>query len=122
MSAPKTALSWRGLARAGLFVWNMTEKSKTQIKSLARTHSEEAVEVLVAVMKQEDGPATARVVAAQAVLDRAFGKVARGAADEEDTAEYVTCIERVIISPGHHEQDDEEQYLIPEHDKADYQN
>jgi hypothetical protein len=41
---------------------------------MARTHTGEALATLVAIMTNGDAPATARVSAANAVLDRAWGK------------------------------------------------
>jgi len=64
-----------GLARAGLFVLDMKTKNKTaEIKTLARRHSKAAVKILAAIMNNEDGPATARVSAAQALLDRGWAR------------------------------------------------
>jgi hypothetical protein len=42
--------------------------------AMARTHSVQALDTLVAIMGNPDAPATARVSAANAVLDRAWGK------------------------------------------------
>jgi len=42
--------------------------------AMARTHSAEALATLVAIMTNGEAPATARVSAANAVLDRAWGK------------------------------------------------
>jgi len=42
--------------------------------AMARTHTGEALATLVAIMTNGDAPATARVSAANAVLDRAWGK------------------------------------------------
>jgi hypothetical protein len=42
--------------------------------AMARTYSAEALATLVAIMGNGDAPATARVSAANAVLDRAWGK------------------------------------------------
>jgi hypothetical protein len=41
---------------------------------MARTHTAQALTTLVAIMANADAPATARVSAANAVLDRAWGK------------------------------------------------
>ena len=42
--------------------------------AMARTHTAEALATLVTIMGNADAPATARVSAANAVLDRAWGK------------------------------------------------
>jgi hypothetical protein len=41
---------------------------------MARTHTAQALDTLVTIMANADAPATARVSAANAVLDRAWGK------------------------------------------------
>ncbi len=49
-------------------------KAPTEIRSLARKHTERALSVLAGIMDQEQSPAPARVAAAQALLDRGWGK------------------------------------------------
>ena len=59
----------------------------TQIKSLARAHTEKAIEVLGGIMSQPASPDSARVAAATALLDRGWGKPAQAIAgpDGEST-------------------------------------
>ena len=45
-----------------------------EVQELARQHTTEAVQTLVAIMTDVDQPAPARVSAANAILDRGFGK------------------------------------------------
>ena len=49
-------------------------KAPSQIKSLARSHTESALKVLSGIMNQADAPPAARVAAATALLDRGWGK------------------------------------------------
>lgn len=78
----------------------VTTKSKAaHIKALARRHTRAAIKVLAAIMNQSDGPATARVSAAQALLDRGWGKAAQPIAGEEGGLAVVAKIERVIVDP-----------------------
>jgi hypothetical protein len=49
-------------------------KTLTKIRSLARSHTRTAVNVLVDIMRSKDATAAARVSAANAVLDRGWGK------------------------------------------------
>lgn len=49
-------------------------KAPAEIKSLARAHTETAIRTLVSIMNQEKSPAAARVAAAQALIDRGWGK------------------------------------------------
>ena len=47
------------------------------VRDLARAHTEEAVETLVGVMRDEEAPPAARAAAAIAILDRAWGRPAQ---------------------------------------------
>jgi hypothetical protein len=49
-------------------------KALADIRSLARAHTETAIKTLAGIMQQPDAPAAARVSAAQALLDRGWGK------------------------------------------------
>ena len=49
-------------------------KAKTDIRSLARSHTESAINTLKGIMNQTKAPAAARVAAATALLDRGWGK------------------------------------------------
>lgn len=52
-------------------------KAPLEIRSLARKHTKQAIEVLVSVMEQPNAPPAARVMAAQALIDRGWGKAAQ---------------------------------------------
>jgi hypothetical protein len=60
---------------------------------LARTHTAQALATLVAIMTNADAPATARVSAANAVLDRAWGKP-RQDLELSSTFDAVAAIQR----------------------------
>lgn len=49
-------------------------KLPTDIKALARVHTESALRVLSSIMNTIDAPPSARVAAAQSLLDRGWGK------------------------------------------------
>ena len=49
----------------------------TNIRSLARKYTEQAIETLVHVMRQPTAPPAARVLAANSLLDRGWGKAAQ---------------------------------------------
>jgi hypothetical protein len=49
-------------------------KTPTDIRSLARGHTESAINVLAGIMNQDEAPHAARVSAATALLDRGWGK------------------------------------------------
>jgi len=59
-------------------------KAPTEIRSLARGHTETAINVLVGIMNQTEAPHAARVSAACAVLDRGWGKPVQAHEGTED--------------------------------------
>jgi hypothetical protein len=52
-------------------------KTLTEIRSLARSHTRTAINVLVGVMRSKDATAAARVSAANAILDSGWGKASQ---------------------------------------------
>jgi hypothetical protein len=75
------------------------QSKAADIKALARKHGRAAIKTLAEIMKQADGPATARVSAAQALLDRGWGKAAQHLAADADELPLFARIERVIVDP-----------------------
>ncbi len=70
------------------------------VRSIARSHTRTAVNVLVGIMRSKDATAAARVSAANAILDRGWGKAAQPLEGGKDGAlELVHRIERVIVHP-----------------------
>jgi hypothetical protein len=75
-------------------------RSVTEIRSLARSHTRTALNVLVGVMRNTKAPPPARIAAANAILDRGWGKSPQAIANGEDGAlELIHRIERVIVHP-----------------------
>jgi hypothetical protein len=75
-------------------------KTLTEIGSLARAHTRTAINVLVGVMRCKDATAAARVSAANAILDRGWGKATQPLESGDDGAlELIHRIERVIVHP-----------------------
>jgi hypothetical protein len=75
-------------------------RTVTEIRSLARSHTRTALNVLVGVMRSKDATAAARVSAANAILDRGWGKAPQAIQNVDDgTFELVQRIERVIVHP-----------------------
>ena len=76
-------------------------RTPTEIKSLARSHTEKALNVLVGIMEQPSASDSARVAAANSLLDRGWGKAAQAiiGGDEDDPAvKVIQRIERVIVN------------------------
>lgn len=57
-------------------------KTPTDIRSLARAHTESAINVLAGIMNEPEAPHAARVSAASALLDRGWGKAAQAIVGE----------------------------------------
>ena len=77
----------------------MTKKIN-EVRSLARSHTRTAVSVLVGIMRSKDATAAARVSAANAILDRGWGKATQPLASGDDGAPgLIHRIERVIVHP-----------------------
>jgi hypothetical protein len=75
-------------------------KAIAEIRSLARSHTRTAVNVLVGVMRSKDATHAARVSAANSILDRGWGKAAQALENGDDGAlELIHRIERVIGDP-----------------------
>jgi hypothetical protein len=77
-------------------------KSKTimEIRSIARGHTRTAINTLVGVMRSKDATHSARVAAANAILDRGWGKAAQAIESGDGGAlELIHRIERVIVQP-----------------------
>ena len=75
-------------------------KTRTEIRALARSHTRTAVSVLVVVMRSKDATAAARVSAANAILDRGWGKATQPPERGEDSArKLIHRIERIIVHP-----------------------
>ena len=75
-------------------------RTLTEIRSLARSHTRTAIRVLVGIMRSDDATPAARVSAANAILDRGWGKAAQPLENGEDLPlELVHRVERVIVHP-----------------------
>jgi len=75
-------------------------RAVTEIRSLARSYTRTAINVLVGVMRSKDATHTARLAAANAILDRGWGKAPQSLETAEGGAlELIHRIERVIVHP-----------------------
>jgi hypothetical protein len=55
-----------------------------EIRDLARQYTPQAIEALQAIMNEQQAPASARVAAAEALLNRAWGRPTQMIAGDED--------------------------------------
>jgi len=59
-------------------------KAPTEIKSLARAHTESAIRTLANIMSETEAPHAARVSAASVLLDRGWGKPTQPISGDDD--------------------------------------
>lgn len=78
-------------------------KDNKIVREKAREHTEDALAVLYAVMMDEAQHGATRVSAAEALLNRGWGKPAQAiiGGDEDDPAVKFEKIERVIVDAAH---------------------
>ena len=74
-------------------------KTLVEIRSLARSHTRTAIRVLAGIMRCEDATPAARVSAANAILDRGWGKATQPLNSGDGALELIHKIERVIVHP-----------------------
>lgn len=75
-------------------------KTPTDIRSLARSHTEEAINCLVGVIRNGTSE-PARVAASNSILDRGWGKAAQPVigGEEDDAPIKLETIIRKIVEP-----------------------
>jgi hypothetical protein len=64
-------------------------KTPAEIRSLARGHTEAAINTLAGIMNAADAPHAARVSAATAILDRGWGKPTQPLSGDEDATPLI---------------------------------
>jgi hypothetical protein len=75
-------------------------KALTSVRSLARSHTRTAIAVLARIMRSENATPAARVSAANALLDRCWGKATQPLGGVDDgTLQVIHRIERIIVYP-----------------------
>jgi hypothetical protein len=74
-------------------------KAPAEIRSLARSHTEAALRTLAGIMTQGDAPASARVQAAEALLNRGWGKPTQPISGDEENPLTLKMIEVLIVDP-----------------------
>ena len=82
-------------------------KSVLQIRSLARSHTRTALNVLIGIMRNANATAPARIAAANAILDRGWGKATQPVGNgDEGALELIHRIERIIVHPENSDSQD----------------
>ncbi len=74
-------------------------RAVTEIRSLARSYTRTALNVLVGVMRSKDATHSARLAAANAILDRGWGRAPQSLDTDKGAIELIHKIERIIVHP-----------------------
>ena len=74
-------------------------RTPTEIRALARRQTRTALKVLVGIMRSDDATPAVRLSAANAILDRGWGKSAQPIESGEEGVETVHRVERIIVRP-----------------------
>ena len=72
-------------------------KATADVKAAASQFSEKALKVLAEIMDSTEHPAAARVSAANAILDRAYGKPSQAVELDADVRATINEIRRTIV-------------------------
>lgn len=73
-------------------------KTPTEIRSLARAHTAAAINCLASIMNSSEAQDSARVSAANSLLDRGWGKPNQPiSGDDENPLMVIQRIERIIV-------------------------
>ena len=75
-------------------------KAPTEIRSLARAYTVSAIKTLHGIMTQDKAPAAARVAAAQALLDRGWGKPTQHIGGDAENPLAITEVRHIIVDPA----------------------
>jgi hypothetical protein len=74
-------------------------KAKKELQNMAKDHAQEALETLRKIMTNDQEPAAARVSAANAILDRGYGKPQQAIVGDPDAPVAVQMITRRVVDP-----------------------
>lgn len=72
-------------------------KAKRELADMAKDHAESALDVLAEIMQDNQQPAAARVSAANALLDRGYGKPAQAVQVTGAEGGPVTVVTRRVV-------------------------
>ncbi len=82
---------------------------REKIKALARKHTKEAVRILESIMNDPAEPGRTRIAAAEALLDRGYGRPAQ-ALEAQDAKGNAVTLGVVIVPAKHAPSEDEKLY------------
>lgn len=74
-------------------------KGESRVRELAQAQTENAIAGLVSILENKKAPASARVSAAVALLDRGWGKPAQPIDGDGDGGAIIHEIRRTIVDP-----------------------
>jgi hypothetical protein len=74
-------------------------KAPLEIRSLARKHTHKALKTLVSIMVEPKAPAAARIMAANALIDRGWGKAAQ-LVDVQGEVRQLVEVKLSVVAPS----------------------
>lgn len=74
-------------------------KTTSALRDIARQHTQDAIDALVTILANNEEPAAARVSAANALLDRGYGKAPTVINGDDEGGPLVSIIKLVGVSP-----------------------
>jgi hypothetical protein len=75
-------------------------KAPVEIRSLARSHTERAIQVLAGIMDSSSAPESARVAAANSILDRGWGKAVQAVAGIDENEQLTPLVPTINLTIG----------------------
>ena len=75
-------------------------KAPIEIRSLARAHTERALQVLAGIMDSTGSPESARVAAANSLLDRGWGKAVQALAGIDENEQLAPLVPVINLTIG----------------------
>lgn len=85
----------KGIPKTGGRSKGIPNKATASVRDVARQYTEEAILTLAEVMRDKEQPAPARVSAANALLDRGYGKPSTVIGDEDGNPAEI--VHRIIL-------------------------
>ena len=73
-------------------------KAPLEIRSLARKHTHKALNTLVSIMVEPKAPAAARIMAANSLIDRGWGKAAQ-LVDVQGDVKHLLEVKLTVVEP-----------------------
>ena len=89
-------------------------KGHGDVRELARAHTEQAVATLAAIMNDPSAAPSARTSAAQALLDRGWGRISQTVEPKSFGSMWIDCIKEIQAREAKAEEEEDEELAAEE--------